>query len=234
MSPKPADRNCFGPIRLQRHGRKWLRFRVDRLFGPEVRDPWAVIGGHEHGPMLDLGCGPAPRKVGTIGIDLVPTNRPCLVWDLQRGLPFVRSRSVPAVRASHVLEHVADLDIVLAEISRVLTTDGSMVAIVPHFSNPYYFSDPTHVRPFGLYSFCYLAEDEVGFRRRVPHYRDSTLVLKEVQLRFRPQSRRGRRWRSRFERWVNAHPSRQEFYERTLHRVVPCDEIRAVLEVRGR
>ena len=105
---------------------------------------------------------------------------------------------------------------------------GSFEAIVPHWSNAYYWSDPTHRTPFGLYTFCYFASHDRLFRRTVPRYNfDFGLHLDSVHLRFSAQ------WpfygRYAFRRAVglvvNMHRAFQEFYEDMLANLVSCYEI---------
>jgi hypothetical protein len=97
---------------------------------------------------------------------------------------------------------------------------------VPHFSNPYFYSDPTHRRFFGLYSFSYFAEDKI-FSRTIPGYsRLPDLVLQDVQLRFYSPFRQRKRLKKFlgkiFVRTVYA----MEFYEEFLSQLFPCYEIR--------
>src|SRR5256885_7931217 len=47
----------------------------------------------------------------------------------------------------------------LAELHRVARAAARLEFIVPHFSNPRYYSDPTHIRFFGLYTFYYFCDD---------------------------------------------------------------------------
>jgi hypothetical protein len=41
------------------------------------------------------------------------------------------------------------------QIAKDLEQGELIEIIVPHFSNPHYYSDPTHVRFFGLYTMSY-------------------------------------------------------------------------------
>ena len=49
----------------------------------------------------------------------------------------------------------------MREITRVLKKNGKANIFVPHFSNPYYYSDYTHKRFLGLYTFYYFVETEM-------------------------------------------------------------------------
>jgi hypothetical protein len=106
---------------------------------------------------------------------------------------------------------------------------------VPHFSNPYFFSDPTHRRAFGLYTLSYYADDQL-FRRRVPRYgHDARLRLERVELGFRSATEF--RWRGKVKalagRLVNRNTWTQEFYEENLPWIFPCYEIRVTLRKLG-
>ena len=57
---------------------------------------------------------------------------------------------------------------------------------MPHFSNPYFYSDPTHRDAFGWYTFSHLANDEI-LRRQVPNYfGEHKFTLEDVRLVFSP------------------------------------------------
>lgn len=80
---------------------------------------------------LNLGCG--PYKVnGFINIDRNPRQKPDVIRDVRKGLPF-DSNSVEEIRAYHFLEHF-DCDeflFVLEECYRVLVDKGTMEIRVP-------------------------------------------------------------------------------------------------------
>jgi SAM-dependent methyltransferase len=65
-------------------------------------------------------------------------------------LPF-ESGSVGYVYASHVLEHVEDLDRAMRELHRVLKPGGILLALVPYGLRSLY--NPYHLRPFDGTSF---------------------------------------------------------------------------------
>lgn len=73
--------------------------------------------------------------------------------DLNEPLDLLPDGSVEAVHCRHLLEHIDRLLHLLDELHRVVRPGGEIDIRVPHFSNPYGYSDPTHVRFFGLYSF---------------------------------------------------------------------------------
>ena len=142
-------------------------------------------------------------------------------------LRSLRDGSVTEIYSSHLFEHVDDLSALVLEAERVLEMGGRLHVVVPHFSNPYYYSDPTHRRPFGLYTFSYFAEDHV-LRRRVPTYDHvPRLRLERAQLNFRSSIEFRMRYRVKaaLGRLVNATPWLKEFYEENLTWVLPCYEL---------
>jgi hypothetical protein len=119
---------------------------------------------------LDLGCGKSPQK-GYIGVDIGFSDENIIRSDALAHLKTLPSESVSHFYSRHYLEHMAfeDLQSLLREMDRVLIKGGEMKLIVPHFSNPYYYSDPTHKTPFGVHTFSYFCE-KTCLRRYVPNY----------------------------------------------------------------
>jgi ubiquinone/menaquinone biosynthesis C-methylase UbiE len=130
---------------------------------------WKVVGGEAREAAIDLGCG-KDRKSGVWGVDVRFDVRPDVVADLERGLPF-KDNSIHYVYANHVLEHTQNLEGVMSEIHRILRPDGCLRLFVPHFSNPFGYSDYTHRRFFGSFSFSYFVPwDRQNRWRQVPNY----------------------------------------------------------------
>jgi ubiquinone/menaquinone biosynthesis C-methylase UbiE len=142
-------------------------------------------------------------------------------------LASLPDRSVSHIYSEHFLEHLDDFQGLLAQAGRVLADGGTFVAVVPHFSNPYFYSDPTHKRTFGLYTFCYLADSSL-FARTTPRYDfDYGLQLDAVKLRFKASRPFYVRYavRRAIGYVVNLHRSVQEFWEDILSGVISCYEI---------
>ncbi len=180
------------------------------------------------GIRLELGCGPAKQDPAAVGIDLLDFPGVDLVGDVYSALAMFQPASVDAIYTAHFLEHVPDLPGLLREASRVLKPGAEFTIVVPHFSNPFYYSDPTHRTPFGLYTMAYFCSQTI-FRRGVPRYGfDLPLALDEVGLCFK--SYPPRYVRHAFKRLVgtlvNASTFATEFYEENLCWLVPCYEVR--------
>lgn len=175
---------------------------------------------------LELGCGPRKRHSDAIGVDRLDYPGVDLVGDVFEILATLPDACVQAVHAYHFLEHVPDLTGLLTEVARVLRPGGKLDVEVPHFSNPYFYSDPTHSRFFGLYTFSYFTRDQL-FRRRVPQYDASPkFELVDVRLDFdSPFLFRGLIKRTlgplfNLTRWL------QEFHEENLCYILPCYQLR--------
>ena len=176
---------------------------------------------------LDLGCGPARHAADFVGVEMLDGPAVDVVGDVVDVLRALGDESVVEIYSSHLFEHVDDLAELVDEVGRVLVVGGRLRVVVPHFSNAYYYSDPTHRRPFGLYTFSYFAEDPI-MRRRVPSYgRTPRLRLEEMRLGFRSEAQfPGRRLlKQGLARVVNSNVWLQEFYEENLTGILPCYEL---------
>jgi len=119
--------------------------------------------------IIELGCG-TKESIGRIRIDKLDLPDIDIVADLEFGLPFFPDNSVDAIYSKSFLEHVDNLDVLMKDIWRVLKPSGKKVLFVPHFSNPYYYSDYSHRKYFGLYTFEYFSHDQNKFKRKVPSF----------------------------------------------------------------
>lgn len=183
------------------------------------------------GPVvLDIGCGPA-KTPGRIGVDQQAYDGVDIVGDAADVLMRLPDASVDAIVTRHFVEHVVDLDALLKEFVRVTRVGATIEIVAPHFSNPYFYSDPTHRRFFGLYTFCYFAESDM-FSRRVPPYSQlAGIRLERVDLVFKSTRpflvRHGIKWLLGLV--VNSCRYAKELYEEFFCFVIPCYEVRYVV-----
>lgn len=187
---------------------------------------------HRNPIILELGCGNRKRIPDAIGIDVLDYECVDIVGDAVEVLREIPDATVDMVSSHHFLEHVTNLDILLQEVTRVMRIGGKFEVVVPHFSNPYYYSDPTHKNCFGLYTFSYLAEDRL-LRKRVPHYKKTVFFcLEKVDLIFK--SSPPFYFRHGVKRLLgvifNSCGYMQEFYEENMCYIFPCYEIGYVLK----
>lgn len=177
---------------------------------------------------LDIGCG--ARKCGPeyIGIDRLALPGVDVLGEVSDVLATIPDGVIEEIFCSHFLEHIDDLDSMLAEFCRVLRRGGRLEVVVPHFSNPYFASDPTHRRPFGLYTFSYLTAG-APLRRQVPNYGEALpLRLARVVLGFKssPPFYGRHAFKLAIGLLVNLSRWTREFYEENLVYLVPCYELR--------
>jgi SAM-dependent methyltransferase len=177
---------------------------------------------HKSPVCIEIGCG-RKRREHTIGIDRVDLPTVDIVTDIENGLGFLPDNSVDQIYSSSCFEHIHNFENLMREIVRVLKPTGKAYIFVPHFSNPYYYSDPTHVRFFGLYSFCYFVDSKYQLKRKVPDfYFDFKIKIISQKLVFDAPFP----LRSLFARCVgrlfNLNMFMQELYEGSFSNIIPC------------
>jgi SAM-dependent methyltransferase len=185
----------------------------------------------EAGSGLRLNLGGGERRLpGFFNLDCVPSTNPDILADLNDPLTELPDNSVEAVYARHTLEHVTRLLDLLGEIHRVTRPGGRIEVIVPHFSNPYGYSDPTHVRFFGLYSFFYFCADSDQPRRKVPSfYSPARFRVESVRFHLLRESVVEKLARAVLQPLINTGVGWLDWYERRLCRLLPVSDVRYVL-----
>jgi len=193
------------------------RVREDLISGKKLR--------------LNLGAGGTDSS-GRYSIDHLELPGVDIVADLNLSLDDIPDNSVSEIYTSHTLEHITNFIPLMRELHRMIMPDGRIEVVVPHFSSPAAFSDPTHVRFFGLYSMYYFVDgkDQPPTRTIPYYYTDIRFKVQSAEIRF---LRWGSRIRSRLApfmtRFWNKSFRRLNFYENHLVYLYPADEIRYVL-----
>lgn len=179
---------------------------------------------------IDLGCG-MQKSPGFIGIDQIELPGIDYVADLEKGLPFLPDNCVDEYVATHFLEHIGNLEILLSEIHRTVKSDGTIKIVVPYFANPYYYSDHTHKRFFGLYTFDYFSKEPTGYTRKVPNFY-TTFHFKVIErgLNFKSPFPVRNLIKKAFGKIVNLNHYFQEFYEENMPYIFPAQEIYYLLK----
>jgi ubiquinone/menaquinone biosynthesis C-methylase UbiE len=173
--------------------------------------------------VIELGCGPH-KKPGRIGIDRLDLPGVDIVADIEQGLGFLPDGSVDEIHSESFFEHVPDLERLMAEVVRVLKPTGTNTMFVPHFSSPFYYSDYTHQRFFGLYTMRYFCGEADQMRRRsVPSfYTPIRIRVTSQRLTFYSSFRGIRLLKRVLQKLVNLNQWTQEFYEENLCYLFPC------------
>lgn len=180
---------------------------------------------------LELGCGNQKRNRQAIGVDMLDYPDVDIVGDIYEVLASFPTGSVDAVYSYHFVEHVPDVPKLLSELARIVKPNGYVEFVAPHFSNPYFYSDPTHHSFFGLYTFCYFA-GKSPFSRQVPTYGYKVeFNLFKVDLIFK--SPRPFIVRYGIKRLIgslfNSCNYLKEWYEENFCYLFPCYEVRYIL-----
>lgn len=176
--------------------------------------------------VLELGCGPLRKFEDSITVDIVDLEGVDVIANINEGLSFIPDNSIDEIHSSHFLEHVQDLEKTMSEIYRILKPGGKKIGTVPHFSNPYFYSDYTHKSFFGLYTFYYMSKRS-SLKRKVPtFYNDLDFKIVEIKFNFYT---RFRVWKI-YQYLFNRNDSMKEFYEKNLCYIFPASEISFVLE----
>jgi methyltransferase family protein len=196
-----------------------------RILNPAVRHDL------EAGRKLRLNLGSGLRHMpGFYNVDRLRLPGVDILADLEAPLADIPDDSVEQVYCRHTLEHVTRLLELLGELHRVTHAGGRLELIVPHFSNPYGYSDPTHVRFFGLYSLFYLAEEKDQPRRKVPNfYVPQRFRVEQVRFNLLRSSVVDRLFRAVLQPIINRGVGWLDWYERRLCRICPVDDIHWLL-----
>ena len=195
---------------------------------PKIRVDFEALLRTGQAMVLELGCGRAKTR-GRIGIDSIELPEVDIVADLNEGLPFVADQTIDEIHAHHVLEHVENFVGLLGEIVRVLKPHGKAYVTVPHFSNPYFYSDYTHRRFFGLYTFYYFVDEAHQLSRKVPDfYTKIRIGILSQRLVFKSPFNTHSLYRRVLGKVFNLSSRTQDFYEGNLCYLFPCYEVRVV------
>ncbi|QNN24883.1 methyltransferase type 11 [Planctomycetales bacterium ZRK34] len=179
---------------------------------------------------LELGAGGKARD-GYVSLDLLPLEGVDIVANLNEPLTDLPDNCVASLRTRHTLEHVQEFLPLMKEIHRIVAPGGRIEITVPHYTNPYYYSDPTHERFFGLYTFNYFVDPEKQPRlRQVPSfYTDFRFEIVSIRIMFYRQGIIDRIVAPILERIINRSFYLQDFYERRLASCFHAWQLRYIL-----
>lgn len=166
---------------------------------------------------LDLGCGMKPRK-GFYAVDHLRMDGVDVVADLNEPLDLLPDNCATYVYSHHVLEHIDKFLDLMREIHRITKPDGVIEIIVPHFSNVFGYSDPTHIRFFGFYSMYYFVspENQPSIRKVPAFYSDTRYQIDDLKIEFYNSGLLDKVLSPLFSYFVNKSIGWQNFYERRL------------------
>jgi len=179
---------------------------------------------------INLGCGDQ-RLPSYIGLDILKRTGTDVICDLNVSIPLAHA-SVEHIRAISLLEHIDELERLLAEVCRVLKPGGTFYVYVPHWTNPFYYSDYTHRHFFGLTTFDYFADPQDQIYRKVPVYTALRFQAISVRLIFKSPFRWLKWFMKGFQWLVNRRVELQLLYEYHFSTLMPCYAIEYVLRLK--
>lgn len=181
---------------------------------------------------LDLGCGKRPKE-GHYGVDHADLPGVDIMTSLEAPLSGLPDNSVAGITTRHTMEHIVNFLPLLQEIHRIVVPGGTVDVEVPHFSNPYGFSDPTHVRFFGLYTFHYFSDEIDQPRKPVPNfYIPQRFVIQSIKFSLVPTLFMCKPIRRLTTKIINCSFRLQDWYERGMCRHFPVSSIKYALTVK--
>lgn len=166
---------------------------------------------------LNIGCGTEIKK-DFVNLDSLKLKGVDVVHDLNKfPWPF-KKNTFDIVYASHILEHVDDLEMVMKEIKRICNNKARIAIRVPHFSCGVSYRDPTHKRLFSYFTYDYFTKDCFY---NTPKFKIINRRLNFTRLAFKGLNKI-------FNPLININ---QAIYERFFCWIVPCAECIFELEV---
>lgn len=135
-------------------------------------------------PMVDLGGSINPRQGYTV-IDSHKCDGVDIVHDLNEGIPLP-DNSVYIINASHVLEHLKDVNKSMREIHRVLIDGGFAFISVPSTDGRGAWQDPTHVSYWNENTFLYYTDPQIGKYIRNDHCYFQKFQLDTIEWKYPP------------------------------------------------
>lgn len=105
--------------------------------------------------VLNLGAGLDRSIPGAVTVDRSPLASPDILHDLDIFPWPIESNGFDLIVCREVVEHLADLVRAMEEIHRIGRPGARAHITTPHFSCSNSFTDPTHRRHLGFYSFDY-------------------------------------------------------------------------------
>jgi SAM-dependent methyltransferase len=158
--------------------------------------------------VLNLGCGLSPT-VGAVNLDLKACSGVDIVHDL-RQMPWpLADNTFRRIVCMDILEHLPDTIATMEEIHRIAKPNAVVEIVTPHFSCANAFTDPTHCRQFGFFSFDYFTGEATH-----NHYTDARFAYRSRTLIFHA-TRKNTVMRRLANRWP-------AFYERHLVWIWPA------------
>jgi len=114
--------------------------------------------------VLDLGAGRDRSAPGAVTVDRSAGTKPDILHDLDHYPWPIETASFDTIVCKEVIEHLVDVVRAMEEMHRIGRPGARVLITTPHFSCANSFTDPTHRRHLGWFSFDYFtAENQWDF-----------------------------------------------------------------------
>lgn len=179
--------------------------------------------------IIEIGAGKKRIYSNSLTIDILDDENVDIICNLDDGLQFIPDNSIDIIYSSHVLEHLNNFESAMIEFYRILKPNGKKILNVPHFTNPYYYSDYTHKHFFGIYTFSYFTNKKF-FKRRVPKYNTLDFEISKLKITFYSHYKFLNIFNKFFNFIFNMSKSMQEIYEAFFFKFIAAYEINIELK----
>ena len=176
--------------------------------------------------IVEVGAGLTRRVPSAITIDQLDFETIDIVANINEGIGFLPNESVDEFHSTHVLEHVSNFEQLMREMHRTLKKGGKICGTVPHFANPYFYSDYTHSSFFGLYTFCYFSKQDYFKRKVPPFYNDFYFEIISIDLEFKSEFLFRKPFKKGIQLIFNSCRFMKELHESMFCYIIPAYQIR--------
>lgn len=173
---------------------------------------------------LNLGCGNDIRK-DWINLDIIGKKGVNVIHDLNKiPLPFT-DNSFDYILCIDVLEHINYFPL-MNELYRILKKNGILMIKVPHFTSRSNYADPTHINMFSSNTFHYfINQKNFAYERNISFFSKIYVRLELEQSKIPILKTFLRLLYNK----INKSYQKQNSYERTFLRILPCESIKIIL-----
>lgn len=157
-----------------------------------------------------------------VNLDIIKNNWVDIIHDLEN-IPYpFEENTFEEIYTSMVLEHIKDLSKLMDELVRIWKNWCKIKIIVPYFSSPNLWWDPTHVRWFNTNTFSWFHKNSLKSFWKLKlikykiHFLSNWIFMKSRLINIIPDF------------FINLLP---KIYERIFCYIFPASEIHFILEI---
>ncbi|MDB2262449.1 methyltransferase domain-containing protein [Halorubrum ezzemoulense] len=129
---------------------------------------------------IDLGCGENKYDDEALGVDIVSTEEVDIVQNLNETPWDLPSNQFDDIYCRDIIEHVEDPLKFLEEVYRISKSSAYVYIKTPHFTSNNAWVDPTHKRPFSVYTFS----DYITVDGKYSYYTECEFTVSNIKIGF--------------------------------------------------